>query len=61
MLVLSRKTRESIWIDRDIQITVLEVRGNRVRLGIEAPPHIRVARSELPAQIEEREFSLQTA
>lgn len=59
MLVLSRRTRESIRIDGEIEITVLEVRGNRVRLGIAAPSHLRVARSEIQARIEEREFSLQ--
>ena len=46
MLVLSRKPGESIHIDEDIVITVLEVRPNRIRLGIDAPPAVRVQREE---------------
>ena len=47
MLVLSRKLDESIVIDNRITITVLEVRENRIRLGIEAPEEIPVMRKEL--------------
>ena len=47
MLVLTRKLGASITIDDSIQITVLEVRGNQVRLGIVAPAEVRVRRSEL--------------
>jgi carbon storage regulator len=47
MLVLSRKTDESILIDGHIRITVLAVRGGQVRLGIEAPRSVRVIREEL--------------
>jgi carbon storage regulator len=47
MLVLSRKTDERIVIDGRITITVLEVRGDRIRLGIEAPREIPVLRKEL--------------
>ena len=47
MLVLSRKTEESIVIDKRITITVLEIRGNQIRLGIEAPKEIPVMREEL--------------
>jgi carbon storage regulator CsrA len=47
MLVLSRKNGESVVIDGGINITVLKVRGNTVRLGIEAPQRISVLRSEL--------------
>jgi carbon storage regulator CsrA len=47
MLVLSRKNGESVVIDGGINITVLKVRGNAVRLGIEAPQRISVRRSEL--------------
>jgi carbon storage regulator len=52
MLVLSRKKGESVVIDRGIRITVLEVRGNTVRLGIEAPEAISVLRGELRQRIE---------
>ena len=52
MLVLTRKTGQSIVIDGGIEITVLEVRGEQVRLGIAAPREIKVNRKELLAQIE---------
>ena len=47
MLVLSRKKNESIVIDERIVITVIEVRGDRVRLGIEAPRDVPIHRSEV--------------
>ena len=47
MLVLSRKRNESIVIDENIVITVVEVRGDKVRLGIEAPREVPVHRSEV--------------
>ena len=47
MLVLSRKSTESIRIGDSIVVTVLEVRGGKVRIGIDAPKHIHVIRSEL--------------
>ena len=48
MLVLTRKPSESIRIGDRITVTVLEVLGNRVRLGIDAPREIPVLRGELP-------------
>jgi carbon storage regulator CsrA len=47
MLVLSRKEDESVVIDGGIRVTVLEVKGSRVRLGIEAPQDVPICRSEL--------------
>lgn len=47
MLILTRKTRESIMIGDDITITVLEVSGQSVRLGIKAPKNIVVDREEI--------------
>ena len=47
MLVLSRKFNESIVIDGGIKITVVEICGNRIRLGIEAPKEVGVMREEL--------------
>ncbi len=47
MLVLSRKSNESIIIDGCIKITVVEICGNRIRLGIEAPREVGVMREEL--------------
>lgn len=47
MLVLSRKKNESIVINDDITIVVVEIRGDKVRLGIEAPKEIPVHRREV--------------
>ena len=47
MLVLSRKKNESIIIDDKIVITVIENRGDKVRLGIEAPREVAIHRSEV--------------
>jgi len=47
MLVLSRKTGECIMIRDDIVVTVIEVRGDKVRLGIEAPRSVSVHRREV--------------
>ncbi len=47
MLVLSRKQWDSIVIDGNIKVTVVEVKGNVVRLGIEAPKEVSILRSEL--------------
>jgi len=51
MLVLSRKKNESIVVDEAIVITVLEIRGDKVRLGIEAPKSVPIHRSEVYAAI----------
>lgn len=48
MLVLTRKLQEKIQIGDQITITVLRVKGNTVRVGIEAPRDVRVVRAELP-------------
>lgn len=47
MLVLSRKKNESIVINQDITITVVEIRGDKVRLGIVAPKDVPVHRQEI--------------
>src|SRR5580693_4218423 len=47
MLVLSRKKNESIVINNDIVITVVEIRGDKVRLGIVAPKEVPVHRQEV--------------
>ncbi|EAQ81391.1 carbon storage regulator [Blastopirellula marina] len=48
MLVLTRKQQEKIQIGDDIVITILKVKGNSIRVGIEAPKDVRVVRGELP-------------
>ena len=47
MLILTRRPGESIQVGEEIEISVLEIRGNQVRLGINAPADILVLRSEL--------------
>lgn len=47
MLVLSRYRDESIYIGDDVIITVVDIRGDRVRLGIQAPPQVSVHRQEI--------------
>ncbi len=47
MLVLSRKKNESIIINDNITITVIEIRGDKVRLGIDAPKDVTVHRREV--------------
>jgi carbon storage regulator len=49
MLVLTRKAGERIVIDNNIVIEVLEVQGNRVRIGIQAPSGVTILREELLA------------
>ncbi|MDR0335713.1 MAG: carbon storage regulator CsrA [Planctomycetaceae bacterium] len=53
MLVLSRKTDESVVINDNITIVVVEIRGNKVRLGIEAPKDISIHRKEIYDAIHE--------
>jgi carbon storage regulator len=47
MLVLTRKVGERIRVGDDVVITVVRINGQAVRLGVEAPPHLTIARSEL--------------
>ena len=47
MLVLSRKAEESMYIGDDIKITVLEIKGGQVRIGITAPQDIKIHREEV--------------
>jgi carbon storage regulator len=54
MLVLTRKTGEEVVIGDDVVIKVLEVRGDKVRIGIDAPTKIPVHRGEVWASIQER-------
>lgn len=47
MLVLSRKIGEQIVINDNIRITVVEIKGNKIRIGIDAPSEVRVDRAEI--------------
>jgi carbon storage regulator len=53
MLVLSRRVGESVTIGDDVVVTVLEVRGDVVRVGIDAPRSVAVHRTELLVQLED--------
>jgi len=54
MLVLSRKHNEQIRIGDNVTVTILRVKGNAVRIGVEAPRNIRVVRGELPPKSDDR-------
>jgi carbon storage regulator len=60
MLVLTRKLKEAIQIGDDIEITVLAIQGDQVKLGINAPKHVEIHRKEvyLAIQKENSEASL---
>lgn len=57
MLVLTRKLHQSIVIGDQIEVVVLEVRGEQVRLGIKAPKDVTVHRKEIYEQIQEENKS----
>ena len=52
MLVLTRRANQSIVIGRDVTVTVLEIRGDQVRLGISAPREVSVHREEVWLELE---------
>ena len=47
MLILSRKINEKVMIGEDISVSVIEIRGDQVRLGIDAPKNVKVYRQEV--------------
>ena len=53
MLALSRKRDESLIIDNNIEVTVLDIRGDQVKIGISAPKEIPIYRKEVYLQIQE--------
>lgn len=57
MLALSRRTGESIVVDNDVEITILEIKGDQVKLGIKAPKSVPIYRKEIFAQIQEENMN----
>lgn len=53
MLILTRKVGESVLIGNDISITILSVRGNQVKLGVEAPKEVSLHREEIYQRIKQ--------
>ena len=53
MLALSRKVNESIMLGNDIEVTILEIKGDQVKVGIKAPKNVQIFRKEIYLQIEE--------
>ena len=54
MLVLTRKKEEKIWIGNDISFSIIEIRGDKVKIGIDAPKEIAVHRDEVKRAIEQK-------
>ncbi|RFB11029.1 carbon storage regulator [Bacillus sp. HNG] len=52
MLVLTRKMNESIIIDGDIEITILSVSGDQIKIGVDAPKHVEIHRKEIYLEIQ---------
>ena len=55
MLVLTRKKEEKIWIGNDISFSIIEIRGDKVRIGIDAPKDVAVHRDEVKKAIERKQ------
>jgi carbon storage regulator len=53
LLILTRKSGEGLFIGDDVRITVLEIRGKQIRLGIEAPNSVVVLREEIYRRVQE--------
>ena len=62
MLVLTRRRGEKLVIAEEIVVTVISIEGNKVRLGFDAPPSVRVDRKEIhERRLTEKEYVLPTA
>lgn len=57
MLALARKVNQSIMIGNDIEITLLEIKGDQIKIGINAPKNVPIYRKEIYAQIQEENKS----
>ncbi|MBR1876106.1 MAG: carbon storage regulator CsrA [Lachnospiraceae bacterium] len=61
MLTLSRKKNESVMVNNNIEITVLDIKGDQVKIGIAAPKEVPIYRKEIYLQIQESNKSSMTA
>lgn len=57
MLALARKTNQSIMIGQDIEVTLLEIKGDQVKIGVTAPKSVPIYRKEIYAQIQDENKS----
>jgi carbon storage regulator len=55
MLILTRRVNESLWIGKDVKVTILGLKGNQVRIGIDADKSIPVHREEIWKKIQEEQ------
>ena len=55
VLILTRRVGESVKINEDITVTVLGIKGNQIRIGVDAPRHVSVHREEIYQRIKEEE------
>lgn len=53
MLVLSRKVGETIWVGDNVEIIITEIKGEQIKLGIQAPKSIEIVRGELRTEVSE--------
>ncbi len=60
MLILSRKVDEKILIDEDIKISIVEIKGNQVKIGIEAPQDVEILREEVFKSVEKENIEATT-
>ena len=61
MLILTRRVGESVKINEDITVTVLGIKGNQVRIGVDAPRHVSVHREEIYQRIKKEEIEEEEA
>lgn len=61
MLILTRRIGETLMVGDDVSVTVLGVKGNQVRIGVNAPKHVAVHREEIYQRIKREEEEIQEA